>query len=317
MDPNNQTSPQVPQMPAPNLTMPPAPNPAQNVPMAEPTPLAQPTPVAAPSMPVMPPPPAKKGGGLKFVIIGLVVVLVLSLVIGAVVILMPQGTTDKTGEETKDEGPGAREHEAQEYPDFVGVEIGEDTVAFNKVDESFRIRYKEQIFHEQDTGEFTPREVFPETKDDFKWYGLVDAPDSKLFSFKAPVTYQSFIFIMRSNTEEKYTMYRFQNNQLSLLSEFTKDRVFYAPIIDDFSLGGNFVSIKLFTCPTCTDGTPEVLLYHIETGETKNLGQVSHFAWGKDDASYEYKEYKEGVDPDTQVLRKNEFFVESVDILDP
>lgn len=286
----------------------------------------QPNQPAVPMMP--PPPPPRKGGGMKMIIITLVIILILSVIAGVVLFVITSGGGTKkeiiTDPKTKDE-VGPREHEAQEFPEFQGVEIGEKTVAFNKVDESFQIRHLGKIYHEQDTGEFAPREFVPvEEASKFDWYGLVNPPESAindgaLTSFKAPLTYQSFMFIMRWDDieGERYYMYRFHDNKVTLLREFTKERLFYYPVIDSFSLGGNFASIKLFTCSTCVDETPEVLLYEISTGHVKNLGQVSHFAWGNDDKSYEYKEYREGVDPVSLPLRKNEFFSDSVNILDP
>lgn len=306
--------------PAGEQPQPIAPAPPKPRPQQLPTQGASPAPVNTPA----PPPPRKSGGKMKFIIIGLVVFLILAIVIGVAVFISrggsgnPRATAEPSGE------PGPKEHEATEFPEFEGVEITDDTVSFNKVNESFRIRYKDQIFHEQDTGKFRPREVFPvEEALTFDWYGLVNPPedvdDGELFSFRAPPTYQSFIFIMRweSAQGELYQMHRFHDNKVSLLREFTEDRLFYVPVLDSFSLGGNFVSINLFPCATCFDVVPEVLLYEVSTGFVKNLGQVSYFAWGADDKSYEYREYKEG-EPDSEVpVRRNEFFSESVQILDP
>ena len=284
-----------------------------------------PNPNTAPVPPKpMPPVSPNKGLNLKLIVGALVIVLVIGILVAVLLVFLPKKNTDTSVVPQGTEGPGPRDHTSQEFPNFAGIDLGDKTVAFNKVDDSFQLKYLGKIFHEQDTGTFAPREVDFEASDNFTWYGLVNPPDKTLgdgsiFSFKAPLTYQSFVFIMRWDQPEgeHYYMYRVHDNEVSLLREFTKDTLFYAPIIDGFSLGGNFVSIKLFTCPTCTDENPEVLLYHIKSGETKNLGRVSYFAWGKDDASYEYKEYKEGVDESTVPVRKNEFFVESVDILDP
>jgi len=330
MDPNQQQSmPTVPAPPTPTQDNLPQGHAAGAQPPAVPQiqpPVQEPAPQVTDTIPQDPPAPEKANGKMKLIVIVLIVLAVLGIVIAIIMFLLSSGNSNSTKkiDIEKQSEVGPRDHEAQEFPEFQGVEVADTTVAFNKVDESFRIRYLGKIFHEQDTGEFSPREVFPETADDFTWYGLVDKPedtlnDGGLFSFKAPDTYQSFMFIMRWDDEsgERYQMYRFNDNQVSLLREFTKERLFYVPIIDGYSLGGNFASIKLFTCPTCTEESPEILLYHITTGDTKNIGQVSYFAWGDDDSSYEYKEYKEGVDPETVTLRKNEFFGESIDILDP
>lgn len=321
-------SPQSPSQPATNS------QPQQNSNITN-TPASAPSQTAAqpqqPQTAPPPPPPPKRGFPLKIVLIIAAIFAILSVGIIAVALLsggddnqQPVVNNNQVFAPSPTPQAGPREHVAEEYPDFQGIPVGENTVAFNKVDESFRIKYMGQIFHEQDTGSFLPREVFPENADQFQWYGLVETPDDvvgepKLFSFKAPPTYRSFIFIMKWDREdgERYEMYRFQDNQVTKIEEFTKDRNFYVPIIDDFSLGGNFVSINIFSCPTCYDEEPEILLYHLPSGESRNIGRVSYFAWGDDDNAYEYKEYKAGVDPDTVPLRKNEFFVESTNILNP
>lgn len=330
--PNNQQPGGPAQAPPPTPVQPQT-NPVAQVPQAAapkpvtpaPNPSVQPT--ASP--PTIPPPPPKKGFPIKIVVIIAIVFILIFAGIFAV-ILLSGGQPEEQVVDNQVFAPsptpevGPREHTAEDYSEFNGVPIDEGTVAFNKVDESFRIRYFDQIYHEQDSGSFQPREVFPETADDFDWYGLVDTPDDvvgqpQLFSFKAPPTYRSFVFIMRWDDEagEKFEMYRFHDNQVTKLEEFRKDRSFYVPVLDNFSLGGNFVSINIFSCTTCFDEEPEILLYHIPSGESRNIGRVSYFAWGDDDNAYEYKEYKEGVDPDKVPLRKNEFFVESTNILNP
>ncbi len=182
---------------------------------------------------------------------------------------------------------------------------------------------------EQNSGSYEVREVESDNPDQYPWYGLVDAPEGLLnidgsgdevFSFKGTPSNKSFSFVMHWNTgeEDAYYMYRFNNNELSQLRVFTReDGLFFVPKLNEFSFGGNFVNIHLFPCPSCTDQVPETLLYYIPTGEVKEIGRVSQFSWGEDDNTYEYKEYQEGVDPDSLPLRRNEFFEESVDLLIP
>jgi len=308
----------------------PAPSPMQTASIQQPTNAVPQQNFAQPANPqpavASPPPPTRKLP-LKIIIIIAVVFLLVFIAVIAMSILTggnsaPAEQQVYSPESTPLAGPA--EHTVEEYPDYNGIEVDENTVSFNKVDESFRINYLGKIYHEQDTESYGPREVFPETADDYTWYGLVDTPDDvigtpELFSFKAPPTYRSFIFIMRWDRSdgEKYEMYRFHDNQVTKLTDFTKDRAFYVPILDNFSLGGNFVSINIFSCPTCTYEEPEILLYHIPSGETRNIGRVSYFSWGDDDNAYEYREYKEGVDPANVPIRKNEFFVESTTILNP
>lgn len=285
--------------------------------------------------PQAPPPPPKRKLPMKLIIgVAVVFIIIFVSIIAFTFLSTPPAeeqvdTTDLVFAPEATPAAGPDEHTNQEYPEFSGVEIGTNTVQFNKVNDSFQIKYKDVIYHEQDTGSFVPRVVTTqkfEAIDDFPWYGMVDAPKDlvdpdgagdQLFSFKAPPTYRSFVFIMRWDrpSGEVYEMYRFHDDGITKLDEFTKTRTFYVPKLHEFSLGGNFISINIFSCPTCTDEEPEVLLYHIPSGETKSIGRVSYFAWGQDDNAYEYKEYRPGVDSDLLPILKNEFFVESVDIL--
>jgi len=218
----------------------------------------------------------------------------------------------------------------EEYPDFPGITINENTVSFLKLDGKFCLRYKGKIYFPQDTGTLVPRFKTENAEmAAFPWIGLVDAPDNLLInggpgdevlSFEESPSNKSFVFIMRWNTEEgeEYRMFRFSNNSISELRVFTqKDGLYFVPRINTFSPGGNFLNLSLFRCAECITEQPETLLYYIPTGEDRNIGKVSYFKWGEDDNVYEYKEYEEGVDPADQPLRTNEFFERSIDLLSP
>lgn len=331
MDPNQPASPVTPQPGAQAPQPPVAPEPAPTVPSTG-QPVSSPNP--APGSP--PAPPTPSGAKKKPLPIKKIIVLVIVLItlggfgfIAATAIINapppPVSGDNLVFEAPGTPTPGPTEHTTEDYPDFKGVDIGADTVSFNKVDESFQIKYHGRVFHEQDTGKYEPREVFPDNVDAYKWYGMVNPPGNlsdkngegdKLLSFKAPqLTYKSFVFIMRwDNADgEQYPMYRFHDNQISLLTTFKKDRIFYLPILREFSPGGTFISIDLFRCATaiCTSEKPEVLLYHVETGETRNIGRVSDFRWTDEDNIYEYKPYEEGTDDSQIAWRRNDFFVDS------
>lgn len=229
-----------------------------------------------------------------------------------------------------DVAPQAGEHIIEEFPDFNSIPVTEDTISFTKVDNKFCLLYRGHVYLEQETGSYDVRLVKDANPDDYPWYGMVNAPDGliakdgpgdELFSFKASPSNKSFVFIMRWATEsggERYYMYRFNNNQLSKLYEFSRsDGLFFVPKLNEFSLGGNFLNLHNFPCATCTTQVPETILYYIPTGEQKNIGRTTDFNWGADDNTYEYKEYEDGVEPSTQPLRRNEFFEESVDLLEP
>ena len=255
----------------------------------------------------------------------LVVVVLLVIIAGGALL-----ASQFIGRDPGDVTPGAEEHTFEEFPDFSGIPINENTVSFAKVDNKFCLRYKGHIYLEQNSGEYEVREVESEDPDQYPWYGLVDAPEDlvvsdgegdRLFSFKATPSNKSFVFIMQWENQngEQYHMFRFNNNEFSNLRVFNQsaDGLFYAPKLNEFSLGGNFVNIHMFPCAICTSQVPETLLYYIPTGETKDIGQVSYFSWGEDDNTYEYKDYEQGISPDELPLRRNEFFEESVDLLLP
>jgi hypothetical protein len=216
----------------------------------------------------------------------------------------------------------------EEFPDFPGIPIGENTVSFVKADGKFCLLYKGVVYLPQDSGSLIPkREEATEEMLAFPWIGLVDAPadlpsskTGEVFSFKASPSNNSFVFIMRwlGSEDERYHMYRFFNNNLSELRIFTQaDGLFYAPKLSLFSLGGNFLNLSMFRCADCLTEQPESLLYYIPTGDIRNIGKVSFFEWSQDDNVYSYKEYKEGTGPAKLPLRTNEFFEQSEELLTP
>lgn len=256
-----------------------------------------------------------------------IIALVLLVVVGATARFI---LLNKPSIPTPQPSPIKKELVFEEYPEFPGIPINENTVSFLKLDGKFCLRYKGKIYIPQDTGSLVPRFKTENAEmANYPWIGLVDAPADLLvnggpgdtvLSFEESPSNKSFVFIMSWKTEEgeKYRMFRFNNNSFSELRVFTqKDGLYYVPRINMFSLGGNFLNLSLFRCSDCITEQPETLLYYIPTGEDRNIGKVSYFKWGEDDNVYEYKEYEEGVDPADQLLRTNEFFERSIDLLSP
>lgn len=223
--------------------------------------------------------------------------------------------------------PGSsKQHVFEEFPNFPGIPINERTVSFVKADGKFCLLYKGVVYLPQDSGALVPKSK-EETEEmaSFPWIGLVDAPADvgeidQVFSFKDSPSNNSFVFIMRWGTarNERYHMYRFYNNKFSQLKIFSQeDGLYYVPKLNLFSLGGNFLNLSMFRCPDCLSEQPETLLYYIPTGETRNIGKVVFFEWTEDDNVYRYKPFEEGVDPAQTILRTNEFFTESQELLTP
>src|SRR3990167_8464994 len=192
------------------------------------------------------------------------------------------------------------EHVFEEFPDFPGIPINDSTISFVKADGKFCLLYKGVIYLPQDSGVLVPKSQ-EETEEmaAFPWIGLVDAPGDingtdEVFSFKDSPSNNSFVFITRWETSsgESYHMYRFFNNNISELRIFRPDNgLFYVPKLNLFSLGGNFLNLSMFRCPECLTEQPETMLYYIPTGDTRNIGKVSHFEWSEDDNVYKYKQY--------------------------
>lgn len=222
-------------------------------------------------------------------------------------------------------------HVFEEYPNFPGIPIKENTISFLKADGKFCLLYKGIVYLPQDSDSFIPKAMdLTEEMKAYPWIGLVDAPDNlvaeggpgdAIFSFKETPSNRSFVFIVRWDTSEgeNYHVFRFNNNNFSELRVFNtqKDGLYYAPKLHSFSPGGNYLNLNMFRCPGCLNDVPETLLYYIPTGDDRDLGQVSYFKWREDDNTYEYKDYEEGVDPANLPLRVNEFFEDSIDLLGP
>ncbi len=218
-------------------------------------------------------------------------------------------------------------HTFEEYPDFSGIPINENTISFVKADGKFCLLYGGVVYLPQDSGVFVPKsETATEEMLAFPWIGLVDAPAElsvgvdEVFSFKDSPGNNSFVFIMRwqSSAGERYHMYRFFNNKFSELKVFTSaDGLYHVPKLNIFSLGGNFLNLSMFRCVGCLTEQPETTLYYIPTGDTRNIGKVSFFEWTEDDNVYRYKPYEEGISPEEVPLRTNEFFTESEELLNP
>ena len=115
-----------------------------------------------------------------------------------------------------------------------------------------------------------------------------------------------------------YEMYRFNNNAFEQVVNFAagaSPTANYVPKIVSFSIGGSFMNMDMFSCPTCTPNEkPETLLVYLPTKKLKAIGKTSHFRW-QNDGVYEFKEYKEGVNPDTLPLKVEEFAERPEDLL--
>lgn len=212
-------------------------------------------------------------------------------------------------------------HTFDDFPDFTGIPITDNTISFLKVDNKFCLLYKGIVYFPQDTGSLTPRTKKEDSEiQGFPWKGLLETQDDEIYSFASSPSNKSFVFITRGAAKDgdEYRMYRFINNSISELKVFKpSDGTVYVPKIFKFSPGGNFLNLSMFTCADCLSERPDTLLYYIPTGDTRNIGQVSEFNWTDDDNVYQYKLHKEGVDPKTVPLQTNEFFAKSVDLLNP
>lgn len=277
---------------------------------------------SAQTAPIPNPPPGPKKRGLPKVL--LVVVLAIIALGGPAYLLLGRNKPAVT----EPEFDPYTEHVFEEFPDFPGIPISENTISFVKSDGKFCILYKGVVYLPQDSGVLIPKkEEATAEMLAFPWIGLVDAPNDlvpggadEVFSFKDSPSNNSFVFIMRWQTQEgeRYHMYRFFNNNFSELKVFTRDDgLHYVPKLNIFSLGGNFLNLSMFTCANCLTEQPETVLYYIPTGDTRNIGKVSFFEWSEDDNVYKYKEYEEGVNPDDLPLRTNEFFETSEELLNP
>lgn len=276
-----------------------------------------------PQAPIEPtPPPAPKKRGIPKTLIFIVVILIF-LGAAAFAFSFVQMRVNKS-EPTPTEAP--KKHVFEEYPDVAGIPIDDKTISFLKADGKFCLLYNNVIYLPQDEGKLEPRTKEPnEEMLAFPWIGLVEAPNAdepgEIYSFKESPSNKSFVFIARflENGVEKYHMYRFNNNAISELRVFDEetDGLFFAPKISIFSPAGNFLDLSMFRCNTCLEEYPETLLYYIPTAETRNIGKTTDFSWGEDDNTYNYKQYEEGVSPDEQTLRTNDFFEKSIDLLTP
>jgi hypothetical protein len=292
-----------------------------------PMPAPQQTPPAKPD--VQPNPPAPKRKGLPKSLL-FIVVIIIFLGLAAVAFSMVRNRINNEGEEAT-ATPGPAEHVFEEYPDFTGIPINDNTISFTKADGKFCLLYKNKIYLPQETGSLEPR-IKDATEEmlAFPWIGLVDAPENitifggpgdEVFSFKESPSNKSFVFIVRWTYEngERFHMFRFNNDNLSELRVFDEptDGLFSTPKVNLFSPGGNFLNLTMLRCAKCLEEKPETLLYYIPTAETRNIGKVSEFSWGEDDNTYSYRQYQEGVDPNSFPLRTNEFFEQSIDLLTP
>ena len=250
-----------------------------------------PVPEAKPVEAALPPPaPARRGiPKTLFFIIGIIVFLGIAAFVFSMV---QQRISDENGIVTETPNPEA--HVFEEYPDFPGIPINENTISFTKADGKFCLLYKGLVYLPQETGSLEPRikEATPEMLE-FPWIGLVDSPEDivlfggpgdEIISFKESPSNRSFVFIVNWTYEEgeRFHMFRFNNNNLSELRVFEEpvDGLFHTPIVSIFSPGGNFLNLSMFRCPNCLDEEhPETLLYYIPTAETRNIGKVSQFAW--------------------------------------
>lgn len=283
-----------------------------------------PPPQSPDTEPTSPVPKPKRRGLPKTLLF--VVGIIIFLGVAAFVFSLVQDRISNNEESATKEAAGPTEHEFEEYPNFAGIPINENTISFVKADGKFCLLYKGKVYLPQDTGSLEPR-VKDATEEmlAFPWLGLVDAPDNitgdEIYSFRHSPSNKSFVFITRWTMEEgeKFHMFRFNNDNISQLRVFDEatDGLFHAPKINIFSPGGNFLNLSMFRCAGCLNEHPETLLYYIPTAETRNIGKVSEFSWGADDNTYNYRQFEEGVNPATMPLRTNEFFEQSIELLTP
>lgn len=188
------------------------------------------------------------------------------------------------------------------------VPVGPNTVRFARVEENTYLMYRGKIYDGANQDEV--KEFKMVNPDNFKWYGLVDAPEGvtpnefmedEVFGFKVAPDKKSFAFVMRWATPpppkypEYYLFYYTPFNKLRqsiLVAKFTtaeKGKMGVAKI-DQFSSDDKYLSLNMFGCWNCGGHQPETNLIRLLDNETKNIGRTSYFKW-LEEGKYEYKDY--------------------------
>ena len=191
--------------------------------------------------------------------------------------------------------------EEQEIKDEDIVPVGPNTVRFARVEESTYLMYRGKIYDGAD--QYEVKEFKMVNPDNFKWYGLVDAPEGvvpnefmndEVFGFKVAPDKKRFVFVMRWGTAAQPSQFHLfyytpfdKYRQSILVKKFPSGD---PAKIDQFSQDGKYLSLKLFDCWNCGGHQPETLLVRLVDNETKNIGKTSFFNW-LIEGKHEFKDY--------------------------
>ncbi|MBI2420821.1 MAG: hypothetical protein HYV38_01940 [Candidatus Levybacteria bacterium] len=272
------------------------------------SPKVEETPVVAPPSPTLPERrveemPAKKSSKFKFFIIGLILLILLFFIGGFAYYFksMNKIQENSTPESVKEEVIPTPQ---KPQPKDSGIEMGENTVSFTRVDGDVYLRFGEDVYK---PGEDAVELVEKFATESATWYGLVDAPediDEKVFndvlSIKVFPDGNNFLFVTRFTVDDKwvltaysYDAYKDSNkvNELFSFENGGKEK-YPVPIVSEISGDGKYATFSMFSCWNCGGHIPETLVINLESGDFERIGKTSEFKW-KEGGAYDYKEYKE------------------------
>lgn len=289
------------------------PNPASQPATQEQTPAAPPT-----QTPIMPQPEKKERPTLRFPInIGTLLlvggIIFILLIIGGsgfffggqyAVNNLPTPTPTATITPTVTNTPTP----TTILPIDAGIPIEANTVSFTRSNGNVYLRYKGHIYSEEaaNKNDYTLTKL--PNPDAYQWYGLINAPQiptdaidlDELFDFKVMPNKTNFSFIMRwpqnmTTIDYKvfyYNAYASGNKVTNLFNKTddTKQKNYDIPRLYEISNNNVDVAFNMYPCWDCGTNKPEVMLFNIETKQTKTIGKVSYFNW-RTKNDYEYKEY--------------------------
>lgn len=193
-------------------------------------------------------------------------------------------------------------------PIDAGIPIEADTVSFTRSNGNVYLRYKDHIYSEESANKNDYTLTKLSNPDAYQWYGLINAPQipasavdlDELFDFKIMPNKSNFIFIMRwprSKTIIDYKVFSYDayasgNKVTNLFNKInnTKDKNYNIPRLYKISNNNKDVAFNMYSCWNCETSQPEVMLFNIDTKQTKTIGKVSYFSW-RTKNDYEYKEY--------------------------